>query len=118
MSQSQNPQQLVAVLALGIDDFTGISHGLEHETSNHLLRAVAQRLTNCMAKTDILAHWSQDEFAIAQMDILSFEMYGFLSLGSNQMTVTHLDFTLIGTGFRTETVLVVQVAFVQLLLET
>ncbi|MBD2513699.1 bifunctional diguanylate cyclase/phosphodiesterase [Nostoc sp. FACHB-973] len=73
VSQSQNPQQLVAVLALGIDDFTGISHGLEHETSNHLLRAVAQRLTNCMAKTDILAHWSQDEFAIAQMDILSFE---------------------------------------------
>ncbi|MDZ8081012.1 MAG: putative bifunctional diguanylate cyclase/phosphodiesterase [Nostoc sp. SerVER01] len=73
VSQSQNPQQLIAVLSLGIDDFTGISHGLEHETSNHLLRAVAQRLTNCIGKTDILARLSQDEFAIAQMDILSFE---------------------------------------------
>ncbi len=73
VSQSQNPQQLIAVLSLGIDDFTGISHGLEPETSNHLLRAVAQRLTNCMAKTDILARLTQDEFAIAQMDILSFE---------------------------------------------
>ncbi|MFN6517392.1 MAG: putative bifunctional diguanylate cyclase/phosphodiesterase [Nostoc sp. CreGUA01] len=73
VSESQNPQQLIAVLSLGIDDFTGISHGLEHETSNHLLRAVAQRLTSCMAKTDLLARLSQDEFAIAQMDILSFE---------------------------------------------
>lgn len=73
VSQSQNPQQLIAVLSLSIDDFTGISHGLEHETSNHLLRAVAQRLTNCMGKTDILARLTQDEFAIAQMDILSFE---------------------------------------------
>jgi diguanylate cyclase (GGDEF)-like protein len=73
VSQSQNPQQLIAVLSLGIDDFTATSHGLEHETSNHLLRAVAQRLTNCMAKNDILARLSQDEFAIAHIDILSFE---------------------------------------------
>ncbi|MCC5636642.1 bifunctional diguanylate cyclase/phosphodiesterase [Nostoc sp. CHAB 5844] len=73
ISQSQNHQQLIAVLLLGIDDFTVISHGLEHEKSNLLLRAVAQRLTNCMAQTDILAYLSQDEFAIAHTDILSFE---------------------------------------------
>ncbi|MBE9206591.1 bifunctional diguanylate cyclase/phosphodiesterase [Nostoc sp. LEGE 06077] len=72
ISQSQN-QQMVAVLLLGIDDFTGISHGLEHEKSNLLLRSVAQRLTNCIGQTDILAHLSQDEFAIAHIDILSFE---------------------------------------------
>ncbi|AFY44782.1 bifunctional diguanylate cyclase/phosphodiesterase [Nostoc sp. PCC 7107] len=73
ISQSQNQQQMVAVLLLGIDDFTGISHGLEHEKSNLLLRAVAQRLTNCIGQTDILAHLSQDEFAIAHIEILSFE---------------------------------------------
>lgn len=73
VSQSQNYQQLVAVLLLGIDDFTGISHGLEHEKSNLLLRAVAQRLTNCMTQTDILARLSQDEFAIAYTDAFSFE---------------------------------------------
>ncbi|MDF5708736.1 MAG: bifunctional diguanylate cyclase/phosphodiesterase [Nostoc sp. S4] len=73
VSQSQNPQQLIAVLSLAIDDFTAICHGLNHETSNHLLRAVAQRLTTCMAKTDILARLSQDEFAIAHINILSFE---------------------------------------------
>jgi len=73
VSQSQNNQQLVAVLLLGIDDFTGISHGLEHEKSNLLLRAVAQRLTNCINQTDVLARLTQDEFAIAHIDVLSFE---------------------------------------------
>ncbi|MDZ8051469.1 MAG: putative bifunctional diguanylate cyclase/phosphodiesterase [Aulosira sp. ZfuVER01] len=73
VSQSQNYQQLVAVLLLGIDDFTGISHALGHETANQLLRTVAQRLNSGLGKTDILAHLNQDEFAIACTDILSFE---------------------------------------------
>ncbi|WP_413199132.1 putative bifunctional diguanylate cyclase/phosphodiesterase [Nostoc piscinale] len=73
ISQSHNQQQLAALLVLGIDDFAGMSYGLEHEKSNLLLRAVAQRLTNCISQTDILSHLSQDEFAIAHTDILSFE---------------------------------------------
>ena len=73
VSQSQNHQQLVAILLLGIDDFTAISHSLEHETLNLLLRAVAQRLTNCITQTDILAKLSQDEFALARTELLSFE---------------------------------------------
>ncbi|MBD2451564.1 EAL domain-containing protein [Nostoc sp. FACHB-152] len=73
VSKSHNPQQLVAVLSLGIDDFTAINHGLEHEKSNLLLRAIAQRLTNCMGQTDILAYLSQDEFAIAHTEVISFE---------------------------------------------
>ncbi|MBD2437124.1 bifunctional diguanylate cyclase/phosphodiesterase [Nostoc sp. FACHB-110] len=73
VSQSQNQQQLVAILLLGIDDFTGLSHGLEHEKTNLLLRAVAQRLTNCVAQTDTLARLNQNEFAIAHIDIFSFE---------------------------------------------
>jgi diguanylate cyclase (GGDEF)-like protein len=73
LSKPQNNQKLVAVMLVGIDDFTGISHALEHETSNLLLRAIAQRLTTCMAQTDILAHLSGDEFAIARSDIPSFE---------------------------------------------
>ncbi|MCV3214930.1 bifunctional diguanylate cyclase/phosphodiesterase [Plectonema radiosum NIES-515] len=73
ISQPQGNQRLVAVLLLGIDDFTGMSHALDREISNLLLRAVAQRLTTCVNQTDILAHLSGDEFAIAQTDILSFE---------------------------------------------
>ncbi|MEH2235035.1 putative bifunctional diguanylate cyclase/phosphodiesterase [Nostoc sp.] len=73
LSQPENNQRLVAVFLLSIDDFTGISHGLKHQTTNLLLRAVAQRLSTCIAQTDILAHLRGDEFAIARMDIVSFE---------------------------------------------
>ncbi|MEH2338841.1 putative bifunctional diguanylate cyclase/phosphodiesterase [Nostoc sp.] len=73
LSQLENKQRLVAVFFLAIDDFTDISHGLEHETTNLLLRAVAHRLSTCMAQTDILAHLSGDEFALARINIHSFE---------------------------------------------
>jgi len=73
LSQPENNQRLVAIFLLGIDDFTDMSHGLEHQTTNLLLRAVAQRLSTCMGQTDILAHLSRDEFALARMDIVSFE---------------------------------------------
>lgn len=73
LSQPENNQRLVAVFLLAIDDFTGMSHGLEHQTTNLLLRAVAQRLSACIAQTDILAHLSKDEFVLARTDIISFE---------------------------------------------
>ncbi|MBD1877856.1 bifunctional diguanylate cyclase/phosphodiesterase [Coleofasciculus sp. FACHB-T130] len=73
VSQSENDQRLVAVLLLGIDDFTDMSHTLDRETLNLLLRAVAQRLTTCMGQTEILAHVSGDEFAIALTEIPCFE---------------------------------------------
>ncbi|MCC5643359.1 bifunctional diguanylate cyclase/phosphodiesterase [Nostoc sp. CHAB 5824] len=73
LSKPENNQRLVAVFLLSIDDFTGMIHGLEHETINLLLRAVAQRLSTCITQTDILAHLSGDEFAFARMEIHSFE---------------------------------------------
>jgi diguanylate cyclase (GGDEF)-like protein len=73
LSQPENNQRIVAVFLLSIDDFTDMSHGFEHQTTNLLLRAVAQRLSTCMAQTDILAHLSRDEFALARMEIVSFE---------------------------------------------
>jgi diguanylate cyclase (GGDEF)-like protein len=73
LSQTQNNQRVVAVLLLGIDDFTAMSHALEHETLNLLLRAVALRLQTCLAQADILARLSADEFAIARLEIPSFE---------------------------------------------
>lgn len=73
LSQPENNQRLVAVFLLAIDDFTAISHGLEHETTNLLLRAVAQRLSTCIAQTDILAHLRGDEFVLARIDLVSFE---------------------------------------------
>ncbi|MEA5566847.1 putative bifunctional diguanylate cyclase/phosphodiesterase [Anabaena sp. UHCC 0399] len=69
----QNSDKVIAVIVLGIDDFTGVSHALEPEQSSLLLRAVAMRLDNCIIATDILAHLNGDEFAIARTDIPSLE---------------------------------------------
>ncbi|MFN6484240.1 MULTISPECIES: bifunctional diguanylate cyclase/phosphodiesterase [unclassified Nostoc] len=73
LSQPENNQRLVAIFLVSIDDFTGISHGLEHETTNLLLRAVAQRLSSGIGQTDILAHLNGDEFIIARIEIVSLE---------------------------------------------
>jgi diguanylate cyclase (GGDEF)-like protein len=71
--QSPNNQRLVAILLVSIDNFPAITHALEPETSNLLLRAVAQRLADCINQTDVLANLSKDEFAIALTEIPSFE---------------------------------------------
>ncbi|QLE58632.1 bifunctional diguanylate cyclase/phosphodiesterase [Nostoc sp. TCL26-01] len=73
ISSSPNSQRMVAVMVLGIDDFTDISHAIEHQQVSLLLRSVAQRLQTCMAQADILAYSSGDEFAIARVEIPSFE---------------------------------------------
>ncbi|MBD1935209.1 MULTISPECIES: putative bifunctional diguanylate cyclase/phosphodiesterase [Cyanophyceae] len=98
VSQSENDQRLVAVLLLGIDDFTDMSHTLEQETLNLLLRAIAQRLTTCTSQTDILAHISEDEFAIALTEIPSFES----AIKLSQLVVSTLakPFFLEGTSIR------------------
>ncbi|MFN6570105.1 bifunctional diguanylate cyclase/phosphodiesterase [Dendronalium sp. ChiSLP03b] len=73
LSQPQNKQRLIAIFLLSIDDFTDLSHALEHKTLNLLLRAVAQRLTTCVGQTDVLTSLSRNEFAIARTEIPSFE---------------------------------------------
>jgi len=73
LSQPRNNQRLVAVLLLGIDDFTGMCHTLKPETSDLLLRAIAVRLKTCITQTDVLAHLNGDEFAIARTEISSLE---------------------------------------------
>ncbi|MBD2524219.1 bifunctional diguanylate cyclase/phosphodiesterase [Nostoc sp. FACHB-133] len=87
LSQPENNQRLVAVFLLSIDDFTGMSHGLDHQTTNLLLRAVAKRLLSCTAQTDILAYLKGDEFVLARMDIHSFESVIKLS----QMLLSNLS---------------------------
>ncbi len=73
LSQPQNSQRLVAVLSLGIDEFTSMCHALDRNKSSLLLRGVAQRLTSCISETDVLAHLNGDEFAIARIELTSFE---------------------------------------------
>ncbi|MCT7949414.1 bifunctional diguanylate cyclase/phosphodiesterase [Ancylothrix sp. C2] len=87
LSQTENKQRLVAVFLVGIDDYTGLSHALEQDTLSFLLRAIAQRLTTCISSHDILAHINKDEFAIARLEIPSFES----AISLAQLFVTSLE---------------------------
>lgn len=73
LSSSEHKHQLIAILLLAIDDFTVITHELEQDIVNSLLREIAQRLTNCITPKDIIAHLNIDEFVITQTEVLSLE---------------------------------------------
>ncbi|MEG4985653.1 EAL domain-containing protein [Microcoleus sp. BR0-C5] len=72
-TRSQNHSSLVAVLVLGIDDFTGIRHALEPGICDLLIRAVSQRVVQCMDGSDVLARLGDGEFAIARSELPSLE---------------------------------------------
>lgn len=72
-TRSQDRSPLVAVLVLGIDDFTGMRHALEPGISDLLIRAVSQRLVQCMDRSDVLARLGDGEFAIARSELPSLE---------------------------------------------
>ncbi|MEG4210229.1 bifunctional diguanylate cyclase/phosphodiesterase [Microcoleus sp. S13_B4] len=72
-TRSQNDSPLVAVLVVGIDDFTGMRHALEPEMCDLLIRAVSQRVVQCMDQSDVLARLGDGEFAIARSELPSLE---------------------------------------------
>lgn len=72
-TRSQNHSPLVAVLVLGIDDFTGMRHALQPGISDLLIRAVSQRVVQCMDRSDVLARLGDGEFAIARSELHSLE---------------------------------------------
>ncbi|HEY9738737.1 MAG TPA: bifunctional diguanylate cyclase/phosphodiesterase [Trichocoleus sp.] len=73
LSQPDNSPSLITVLLVGIDDFPSISHTLNPEATELLVRAVAQRLAACLGPADLLAHLGKEEFAIARLEIPSLE---------------------------------------------
>ena len=72
-TRSQNRSPLVAVLVLGIDDFTGMRHALDPGICDLLIRAVSQRVVQCMDQSDVLARLGDGEFAIARSELSSLE---------------------------------------------
>ena len=81
LSEFHSNNQLMVILVLGLDDFVEVSQSLGHETANLLVRAVAQRLSQTIAQTDMLAHAGEGEFAIARPKLTSIEgMIGLTQL--------------------------------------
>jgi diguanylate cyclase (GGDEF)-like protein len=58
--------EALAVLCLDIDRFKGVNDTLGHPIGDHLLRATAERLRQCLHEDDIIARLGGDEFVIVQ----------------------------------------------------
>jgi diguanylate cyclase (GGDEF)-like protein/PAS domain S-box-containing protein len=58
--------QKFSIFLLDLDLFKSVNDSLGHPLGDALLKAVAQRLQECLRETDILARFGGDEFAILQ----------------------------------------------------
>jgi diguanylate cyclase (GGDEF)-like protein/PAS domain S-box-containing protein len=61
---SRRQDQMQAVLLLNLDRFKTINDSLGYTAGDRVLQSVAQRLTNCVRKSDTVARFGADEFAI------------------------------------------------------
>jgi diguanylate cyclase (GGDEF)-like protein len=68
-----------AILCLDLDHFKGVNDTLGHGAGDALLRAVTQRLRDCVRDLDAIARLGGDEFAILQADVERPEHAGTLA---------------------------------------
>jgi diguanylate cyclase (GGDEF)-like protein len=64
MDYAHRLDQRIAVMFLDIDDFKKINDSLGHSAGDRLLRAVAERISERVRKTDTVARLGGDEFTI------------------------------------------------------
>jgi diguanylate cyclase (GGDEF)-like protein/PAS domain S-box-containing protein len=73
LERAQEQSHRIALLFLDLDGFKQINDVYGHQVGDLLLKAVAQRLTNCLRNSDIVARLGGDEFVAILPSIVSLQ---------------------------------------------
>src|SRR3569623_1568620 len=73
LARQRNPTKFLSVLFMDLDRFKIINDTLGHDTGDHLLKMLSQRIIGCLREGDTVARLSGDEFVILFEDITATE---------------------------------------------
>ena len=68
--QTTSPEFLIGLLVLDLDRFRTINDALGHDNGDLLLKAISQRLINCVGSNERVFHLGEDKFAVLLPDLI------------------------------------------------
>ena len=69
LARADRDKKKVAVLFLDLDNFKPVNDAMGHMIGDQILKQMAERMTSCLRKTDTVARFGGDEFAVVMTDV-------------------------------------------------
>lgn len=79
ISRANLNNKKIAILFLDLDRFKMINDSMGHDTGDLILKAAAERISNCVRKNDLVARLGGDEFTIVLEDVAQIEVAADIS---------------------------------------